>query len=168
MKTQEPIHEPAQAPIVVRVQEQDFDLGQEYELLRERSFQSGAIVLFTGLVRDFNACGAIDGIVLEHYPAMTTKALCQIGKRALKRWQLEAVTVLHRVGRLHNQDQIVLVGVAARHRSAAFEAAQFIMDYLKTQAPLWKKEISAQGCAEWVDAKDSDQRSRERWATDLD
>jgi len=157
------VHRSVDTLINIRVEPQDFDVGAEYNLLRERSENSGAIVLFTGLVRDFNADGAIDGIILEHYPAMTQKTLQTIVQRALSKWQLEAVTIIHRVGKLLNHDQIVLVGVSARHREAAFDGASFIMDFLKTEAPFWKKEVTPQGDAQWVDAKVSDQRARERW-----
>lgn len=152
-----------QEAIQIRVEPQDFELGTEYERLRLRSNSSGAIVVFTGLVRDFNAEGAIGGIILEHYPAMTQKSLKAIAKRASEKWGLEGITVIHRVGELQNHDQIVLVGVSARHRAAAFDGARFIMDYLKTEAPFWKKEVTAHGDAEWVEAKESDQRARERW-----
>ncbi|MDF1645350.1 MAG: molybdenum cofactor biosynthesis protein MoaE [Pseudomonadales bacterium] len=149
--------------IQIRVEPRDFELGVEYESLRRRSSASGAIVAFTGLVRDFNAAGSLAGIILEHYPAMTIKSLYAIAEQAMAKWQLEAVTIVHRVGRLESHDQIVLVGVSARHRDAAFDGARFIMDYLKTEAPFWKKEVSEAGGEEWVDAKDSDQRARDRW-----
>lgn len=152
-----------QEAIHIRVEPQDFELGAEYERLRQRSKSSGAIVLFTGLVRDFNAEGALGGIVLEHYPAMTNKSLKTIAKRAMDSWALEAVTILHRVGELQNHDQIVLVAVSATHRAAAFDGARFIMDYLKTEAPFWKKEVTTSGESDWVEAKESDQRARERW-----
>ena len=152
-----------QEAIQIRVEPQDFELGTEYERLRLRSNSSGAIVVFTGLVRDFTAEGAIGGIILEHYPAMTQKSLKAIAKKASEKWGLEGITVIHRVGELQNHDQIVLVGVSARHRAAAFDGARFIMDYLKTEAPFWKKEVTADGDAEWVEAKESDQRARERW-----
>lgn len=153
----------AESAIEIRVESQDFDVGKEYNLLRERSRFSGAVVVFTGLVRDFNAEGAINGIILEHYPAMTHKSLSLIVGQAKAKWELESVTLIHRIGELLNHDQIVLVGVSARHRDAAFDGARFIMDYLKTEAPFWKKEVTAEGDAQWVDAKLSDQRARERW-----
>jgi len=151
------------AAVQIRVEPRDFELGAEYEALRKRSASSGAIVTFTGLVRDFNAQGALNGIILEHYPAMTVKSLHAIAEKARVKWDLEAVTIVHRVGALENHDQIVLVGVSARHRDAAFDGARFIMDYLKTEAPFWKKEVTSTGDTEWVDAKASDQRARERW-----
>ncbi|MEE2730864.1 MAG: molybdenum cofactor biosynthesis protein MoaE [Pseudomonadota bacterium] len=152
-----------QEAIHIRVEPQDFELGVEYERLRERSHTSGAIVVFTGLVRDFNASGALDGIVLEHYPAMTHKSLKAIARKAVSLWGLESVTIVHRVGELRNHDQIVLVGVSATHRAAAFDGARYIMDYLKTEAPFWKKEVTSSGASDWVEAKESDQRARERW-----
>ena len=152
-----------QEAIQIRVEPQDFELGAEYEQLRQRSNTSGAIVVFTGLVRDFNAEGAIGGIILEHYPAMTQKSLKSIAKKAMEKWGLEGITIIHRVGELQNHDQIVLVGVSAKHRAAAFDGARYIMDYLKTEAPFWKKEVASDGAAEWVEAKESDQRARDRW-----
>lgn len=153
---------PASA-IQIRVEPRDFELGVEYESLKARSSSSGAIVTFTGLVRDFNAEGHLSGIYLEHYPAMTIKSLYSIAAKAVAKWELEAVTIVHRIGRLENHDQIVLVGVSARHRDAAFDGARFIMDYLKTEAPFWKKEVTEAGESEWVEAKGSDQRARDRW-----
>ncbi|MGB3620672.1 molybdopterin synthase catalytic subunit MoaE [Ketobacter sp. MCCC 1A13808] len=147
----------------IRVQPEDFDFGKEYQNLRSRSGGAGALVFFAGLVRDFNAGGGLSGIVLEHYPAMTQKSLQRIAEDALRRWELAAITIIHRVGELHNHEQIVLVGVAARHRAEAFDAAQFIMDYLKTEAPFWKKEVLSSGETEWVDAKNSDHLARDRW-----
>ncbi len=153
----------AQEAIQIRVEPQDFELGAEYERLRQRSPSSGAIVVFTGLVRDFNAEGGLNGIILEHYPSMTRKSLNAIAKKALEHWELEGVTIVHRIGELQNHEQIVLVGVSARHRAAAFDGARYIMDYLKTEAPFWKKEVTPDGEADWVEAKESDQRARERW-----
>jgi len=147
----------------ILVQEADFDVAAQYNALRTQCDNSGAIVLFTGLVRDFNAQGGIEGLVLEHYPAMTHKSLEGIVQKAEARWPLLGVTVIHRVGKLNNADQIVLVAVASQHRDAAFEAAQFIMDYLKTEAPFWKKECLSDSEGQWVEAKESDQRARDRW-----
>ena len=148
--------------IQVLIQQNDFDLAAEYAALRRDNPQAGAIVTFTGLVRDFNANGQVDSIFLEHYPAMTEKALRRIAEQAGERWDLYAVTVIHRVGVIHSQEQIVLVAVASLHRHDAFAAAEFIMDYLKTEAPFWKREQGAGG-SDWVEAKDADQRARERW-----
>ncbi len=145
------------------VQEADFDVADAYNKIRERSHNSGAIVLFTGLVRDFNEDGGIEGLILEHYPAMTEKSLKGIVEKARQRWPILATTIIHRVGKLHNSDQIVMVAVSSQHRAAAFEAAQFIMDYLKTEAPFWKKECLNGSDEKWVEAKDTDQRARDRW-----
>lgn len=147
----------------IGVQESDFDVAKEYEALRQRCPKSGAIVLFTGLVRDFNDSGSIQGLELEHYPAMTEKSLAAIVDRARERWPIEAVTLIHRVGKLLNTEQIVLVAVASQHRAAAFSSAEFIMDFLKTEAPFWKKEQVSDSECRWVEAKLSDQKARESW-----
>ncbi len=151
------------AKFEIKIQSEDFDFGEEYQKLKQRSLGAGAVVLFTGLVRDFNEAGELKGILLEHYPAMTEKSLSKIAEAAVSRWNLSGVTIVHRVGEILNHEQIVLVGVSAQHRAEAFEAAQFVMDYLKTEAPFWKKELTAQGKAEWVQAKETDQRARRRW-----
>ncbi len=147
----------------VKIQTQDFDIGEEYQRVSESAQGAGAVVLFTGLVREFNAQGGVEGIILEHYPEMTEKSLRLIVEKALQRWSLMTVTVIHRVGRLNSFDQIVLVAVAAKHRAEAFAASEYIMDYLKTEAPFWKQEVSSTGESTWVEAKVSDQRARERW-----
>lgn len=148
--------------IHIQIQPDDFDLSAEYGRLRRENPQAGAIVTFTGLVRDFNADGEVAGIVLEHYSGMTEKTLQRIADEAVARWSVAGVTIIHRVGALGGAEQIVLVGVASRHRREGFAAAEFIMDFLKTEAPFWKRERSPDG-EQWVDAKDSDQRARERW-----
>ncbi|GAA5216614.1 molybdopterin synthase catalytic subunit MoaE [Corallincola platygyrae] len=151
----------------IRVQTQDFDLGAEYQQLASQS-DCGAVVTFTGLVRDYTdpqkvtSPAPVSELFLEHYPGMTEKALASIVERARARWPLGPVTVIHRVGALPLNAQIVFVGVASAHRQAAFSAAQFIMDYLKTEAPFWKKETSG-GQTQWVDARESDQQERRRW-----
>lgn len=150
-------------PDQIGVQESDFDVAKEYESLRLRCPKSGAIVLFTGLVRDFNDSGSIQGLELEHYPAMTEKSLAAIVQRARERWPIEAVTLIHRVGKLLNTEQIVLVAVASQHRAAAFSSAEYIMDFLKTEAPFWKKEQVSDSECRWVEAKLSDQKARESW-----
>lgn len=144
----------------IKVQTEDFDLATEYNHLNG-AHTSGAVVTFSGLVRDDE--GQLLGLELEHYPGMTEKALSKIVEVAATRWSLNAVTVIHRVGYLKVNEQIVFVGVASAHRGAAFEAASFIMDYLKTQAPFWKKEHSVNGGQVWVAAKDTDQQAAERW-----
>ncbi|HVK99934.1 MAG TPA: molybdopterin synthase catalytic subunit MoaE [Dongiaceae bacterium] len=148
--------------IHIQIQHDDFDLNAEYQRLRRENPQAGAVVTFTGLVRDFNADGKVSGIVLEHYSGMTEKTLQRIADEAVTRWQVDGVTIIHRVGELSGAEQIVLVGIASRHRSESFSAAAFIMDFLKTEAPFWKLERSPEG-EQWVDAKLSDQRARERW-----
>lgn len=148
--------------IHIQIQPDDFDLSAEYGRLRRENPQAGAVVTFTGLVRDFNADGEVAGIVLEHYSGMTEKTLQRIADEAVARWSVAGVTIIHRVGALGGAEQIVLVGVASRHRREGFAAAEFIMDFLKTEAPFWKRERSPDG-EQWVDAKDSDQRARERW-----
>lgn len=122
------------------------------------------MVTFTGLVRDFEGQGSIDSLSLQHYPGMTEKLLQQIVDQANSRWQLLGTTVVHRVGKLLPSEQIVFVGVASQHRAAAFEAAQFIMDYLKTKATFWKK-VDQKGQQQWVESKASDQAASQRWAT---
>lgn len=148
--------------IRIQVQTDDFELAQEYQRMREQNPQCGAIVSFVGLVRDFNAEGVLKGIFLEHYPAMTEKVLQKLAERAQARWPLGGITILHRVGPLCASEQIVLVMVAARHRAEAFAAAEYLMDFLKTEAPFWKREDSERG-QHWVEAKATDQRARERW-----
>ncbi|KPD21834.1 molybdopterin synthase catalytic subunit MoaE [Idiomarina abyssalis] len=147
--------------ISVRVQQEDFDLATEYQRLAQNK-QCGAVVTFTGLVRD-SVEGGLRGLELEHYPGMTEKALTDIVEEAQKRWDLRGVTVIHRVGYLSLNEQIVMVAVASGHRQAAFSAASFIMDYLKTQAPFWKKEHTEEG-EHWVEAKQSDQQAAEQWS----
>jgi molybdopterin synthase catalytic subunit len=146
---------------MLNVQYEDFDLAKEYASLKVRADNAGGIVMFVGLVRDLP-----DGLLqmtLEHYPQMTEKALANIIADAKQRWPLQAVRIIHRVGNLQTSDQIVFVGVASAHRAAAFSAAEFIMDYLKTQAPFWKKEKQTNN-EQWVEAKDSDNQALEKWA----
>jgi molybdopterin synthase catalytic subunit len=147
---------------MISIQHKDFDLSFEYQQLRENCEGDGAIVTFTGLVRDYNADGSISGLFLEHYPGMTEKSLMDICLQARNRWPLGQIRVIHRVGQLDANEQIVFVGVTSAHRAAAFSAAQFIMDYLKTQAPIWKQENSAKG-PKWVQAKDSDVTAANKW-----
>ncbi len=146
----------------VQVQTGNFDLQEEYDALRALSQGIGAIVSFVGLMRDLNQGASIQGMYLEHYPGMTEKSLQNIVDEAKNRWPLLGVKVIHRVGKLLPADQIVLVCVASAHRQAAFEANNFIMDFLKTRAPFWKKELTPNG-EHWVDAKDSDQQAANRW-----
>ena len=146
----------------IRVQVQDFDLGAEVNALRAGNPKIGGIVAFVGLVRDVNDGAAISTMTLEHYPAMTQKALVDIVDQASARWDVIDATVIHRVGQLQPTDQIVLVIVASGHRGDAFEACAFIMDYLKTQAPFWKKESTPQG-ERWVEFRTSDELATSRW-----
>ncbi len=152
---------------MISVQTEDFDFPLEYQQLRERSLQSGAIVMFVGLVRDFSENTQVSSMTLEHYPGMTENVLNNIAEQARQRWPLDGIRIIHRVGELHATDQIVLVGVSSAHRIAAYEASQFIMDILKTEAPFWKKESTKtqQGEAgeRWVDAKVSDSKQAEDW-----
>jgi molybdopterin synthase catalytic subunit len=152
---------------MISVQNEDFDFPLEYQQLRERSLQSGAIVMFVGLVRDFSENAQISSMTLEHYPGMTEKVLAGIAEQAHQRWPLDGIRIIHRVGELHATEQIVLVGVSSAHRIAAYEASQFIMDILKTEAPFWKKESTksqqGDGGARWVDAKTSDSKQAADW-----
>lgn len=149
----------------ILVQRADFSLGEEYERLATRH-DSGAIVTFVGKVRDFNQGDAVKGLSLEHYPGMTEKALVDIVNQARARWPLQECTLIHRIGDLLLGDQIVLVAVSSAHREAAFEACHFIMDFLKTRAPFWKKELTAEGIQRWVEAKQSDDAAAARWRQD--
>jgi molybdopterin synthase catalytic subunit len=146
----------------VRIQTEDFDVGRELAAVRAGNPKIGAIASFVGLVRDINHDSRITSMTLEHYPGMTEKALQAIADEALTRWQIIDYTVVHRVGALRPADQIVLVIIASGHRGDAFAACEFIMDYLKTRAPLWKKERTPEG-ERWVEARDSDDGAASRW-----
>ncbi|AXK38899.1 molybdopterin synthase catalytic subunit MoaE [Crenobacter cavernae] len=146
----------------VAVQTKAFDAGAELARLSADP-AVGALVSFTGLVRDYGDTTGVAALELEHYPGMTEKALMAIVDDARARWPLSAATVVHRVGRLALGDAIVLVVVAASHRRDAFAAAEYLMDYLKTRAPFWKKEIGRDGTAHWVEAKASDEAAAGRW-----
>ncbi|WP_323765056.1 molybdenum cofactor biosynthesis protein MoaE [Marinovum sp.] len=145
----------------VRVQQEAFDLGVEAAGFAAAQSDMGAVVTFTGIVRD-GAEGGMVAMEIEHYPGMTQKALEEIAAQAVRRWDLGDALVIHRYGRLGRDEMIMMVATAARHRRAAFEAAEFLMDYLKSRAPFWKKEIAADG-AEWVAAKDEDEDALSRW-----
>lgn len=145
----------------ISVQQEDFDPGVEYQQLAN-SQSVGAITTFTGTVRNLNLGDQVGGLFLEHYPGMTEKALQAIVDEAQQRWTLQAVRLIHRIGQLHPGDRIVFVGVTSAHRKEAFAACEFIMDYVKTRAPFWKKETTPDG-DRWVDARDSDQEAAERW-----
>ena len=146
----------------VSVQEADFDVSAECARLTGGRADIGALVTFTGLVRDHGGGETISAMELEHYPGMTEKALREIAEAALSRWPLQGAVVIHRYGALSPADRIVLVATASPHRQAAFEAAEFLMDWLKTKAPFWKKETTEQG-ARWVDARESDDVAASRW-----
>lgn len=147
---------------IIKVQEADFDLGAEVAALRIGHPEVGAVAVFVGAVRDLNDGSEVQSLELEHYPGMTERALEAIVARAEARWELAGVSVIHRYGKLLPTDQIVLVAVASAHRGNAFAACEFIMDYLKTEAPFWKKEGIASG-SRWVDARESDATARARW-----
>ena len=147
----------------VRVQSEDFEIGAEVARLTAGRTDIGAIVTFTGTVRADNKGSTITGMTLEHYPGMTEQELARVEAEANARWPLQASLIVHRVGELKSGANIVLVVTASAHREAAFDAAAFLMDYLKTRAPFWKKEVGADGRGQWVDARESDDRATERW-----
>ncbi len=147
--------------IQIAVQSQTFDQNAVYHWLSE-SHSIGASVIFVGKVRDLNLGDNVSSLFLEHYPAMTEKALREIVEEACSRWQLERVSVIHRVGLLHTGDEIVLVGTASAHRGDAYAANEFIMDFLKSKAPFWKKEQTDQG-ERWIEARDSDKQALTKW-----
>ena len=150
--------------MAVRVQEADFDVGAELAALRGKDPQIGALASFVGLVRELNDGAGVSELTLEHYPGMTERALQAIVSEACRRWAIIDALVIHRVGRLLPTDQIVLVAVAAAHRGDAFAACQFIMDYLKTRAPFWTRELTPEG-ARWVAALAADDEAADRWQT---
>lgn len=149
------------AETLIAVQAEPFDQNALYRWLSE-PHSVGATTLFIGKVREMNLGDSVSGLYLEHYPAMTEKALREIVEAARKRWDLERIAVVHRIGQLHTGDEIVLVGVSAAHRGNAYHANEFIMDYLKTQAPFWKRETTAQG-ERWIEGRESDQQAAQRW-----
>ncbi len=149
---------------MIRVQREDFDLGAELAALTAGNPKVGGLAVFVGLVRDLSGDSAVGAMTLEHYPGMTERMLEKIEAEARERWPLEASLVVHRYGRLEPGDQIVLVATASAHREAAFEACQFLIDWLKTKAPFWKLEETAEG-SRWVEARDSDNQAATRWAT---
>lgn len=146
----------------VRVQNEDFDAAAEMRKLCAGNTKIGAVVSFVGLVRDVNDGSSVSCMTLEHYPGMTEAALSMIVEQAKGRWEVLDCTIIHRIGSLKPADQIVLVMVASAHRGQAFEACEFIMDYLKTRAPLWKKEQTAAG-EHWVEAREGDESAASRW-----
>ena len=149
----------------VKVQSHDFDLTTETALLRSACGPKvGAVALFLGTVRDLNEGAVVSNMELEHYPGMTEKSLLDFCQQACARWDIHEPLIIHRVGALKPLDQIVLVAVASAHRGEAFQACEFVMDYLKTNAPFWKKEQTPAG-VKWVDARESDDLAAKRWAT---
>jgi molybdopterin synthase catalytic subunit len=149
----------------VSIQTQDFDIGQEHMQLRAQDVRVGAVCSFLGTVRSQNDGLAVAGMTLEHYPGMTEKAILSMLSQAAERFDIYAARVIHRVGDLLPGDQIVWVGVTSAHRGLAFQACEFLIDYLKTQAPFWKKEQTPAG-ARWVDARVSDDEALARWGID--
>lgn len=150
-------------PFSIAVQQQDFDIGHEYAELIADDTAAGAVVFFVGRVRDINDGRRVTSLSLEHYPGMTENILQHILNEAKARWELLAARIIHRVGALHLGEQIVFVGVSSVHREHAFQAAEFLMDFLKTQAPFWKKEVGDDGAEQWVAAKASDQQRKRQW-----
>lgn len=145
----------------IRVQEDAFDLGGEANAFAARQKGMGAVVTFTGIVRDLGQ-GNLQAMQIEHYPGMTEKAISKIAEEALSRWKLGDILVIHRHGVLQAEDLIMMVATASPHRVEAFEAAEFLMDYLKSRAPFWKKEVTPER-ADWVEAKDEDEDALSRW-----
>ena len=147
----------------VRVQTEDFDVSCEIARLRESNPKVGAVASFVGIVRDLNDGDEVATLTLEHYPGMTEKSLEDIVGEARQRWDIYDALVVHRVGTLKPLDQIVLVVVTSAHRGESFKACEFLMDYLKTRAPFWKKEVTPEG-SRWVDARSSDDAAADRWS----
>jgi molybdopterin synthase catalytic subunit len=148
--------------IDIRVQAEPFDIAAEQEGLWRGRPQTGALVTFVGLMRDMNEGDPVSRMTLEHYPGMTEKALISIAEEAAGRWEVQGIRILHRIGELSPQDPIVLVAVTGSHRGEAFRACEFLIDYLKTRAPFWKKEIT-DGGERWVDARTTDNDAADRW-----
>ena len=146
----------------VSIQTHDFDVSQELAMLRAGDARVGAVCTFLGTVRERNDGSAVSSMELEHYPGMTEKSIEAMMEEAQKRFDIYAARVIHRVGLLHPEDQIVMVAVTSAHRGESFQACEFLMDYLKTQAPFWKKEVTPEG-SRWVDARVSDDQALARW-----
>jgi len=146
----------------ISIQQDDFDIAEESRLLRESNSNTGAIVTFSGLVRDLDNERKVESLILEHYPGMTESSLEKIIAQAQSRWSILDVTVIHRIGELQAGEQIVFVAVASLHRGEAFSACEFIMDFLKTRAPFWKKCRDENG-ESWVEAKSTDEDASARW-----
>ncbi len=149
------------AEIKISVQTDPFDQQHIYRWASELA-ETGATVIFIGKVRDMNLGDAVSGLYLEHYPAMTEKALREIAEQAAQRWELQRIYIVHRVGQLYTGDEIVAVAVSSAHRGNAYQANEFIMDYLKVKAPFWKKETTPEG-DRWLDSRNSDEQAAEKW-----
>jgi molybdopterin synthase catalytic subunit len=147
---------------MIRVQREDFDVGAEHDRLARGNPRVGGIASFIGLVRDMGGGARVRALTLEHYPGMTEKKLAEIEAEAHRRWPLDAVTIIHRYGRLEPGERIVLVATASPHRAAALEACHFLIDWLKTEAPFWKSEETPAG-ERWVEAKAEDDAAKARW-----
>ncbi len=150
---------------MIRVQREDFDIGRELEALTRGKTGVGGVACFLGLVRDMAGDKAVGAMTLEHYPGMTERELARIEEEANRRWPLAASLIVHRYGRLERGERIVLVATASAHREAAFQACEFLVDYLKTKAPFWKQEETPDG-PRWVDAESRDDEAATRWTTD--
>lgn len=150
---------------MIRVQQNNFVVADEYHALADDN-NDGAVVTFIGKVRDFNEGLGVQGLSLEHYPGMTEKVLSNLESEAREHWPLNKVTIIHRVGDLTLGEQIVFIGVTSPHRKAAFAACEFLIDFLKTKAPFWKKELTTEG-SKWLDAKTSDSEVLQQWTTKL-
>ncbi|MFT6790791.1 MAG: molybdopterin synthase catalytic subunit [Pseudoalteromonas rhizosphaerae] len=147
---------------LISIQEHDFDIACEYSKIRKYTQSDGAIVTFTGLVRELTKRGNLRYMELEHYPGMTEKSLMKICKKAREIWPIGIINIIHRTGRLTPDEQIVFVGVSSQHRKAAFASTEYIMDFLKTNAPFWKKEVTLEG-EFWVESKSSDKQKADEW-----
>ena len=147
---------------MIRVQHEDFDIGAELAMLAAGNHQIGGIASFVGLVRDMGSGDRVSALTLEHYPGMTEKKLAEIEAEARRRWPLDAVLIIHRYGRLEPGDRIVLVATASPHREAALAACHFLIDWLKTDAPFWKREETPEG-ERWVARRDEDDEAKRRW-----
>ena len=147
---------------MISIQHEDFDVGAEYKALVENDTSAGAVVTFVGRVRDLNLARNVLGLHIEHYPGMTEKSLQSIVDEAQARWKILRYKIIHRIGDLHLGDNIVFVGVTSAHREDAFSAADFLMDYLKTRAPFWKKELTDQGSV-WIESQEKDATAVQRW-----
>lgn len=146
----------------ISIQAHDFDLAHEYSKIQKYTESDGAIVTFTGLVRELTERGDLRYMTLEHYPGMTEKSLMKICEQARERWPIGVINIIHRIGKLTPDEQIVFVGVSSKHRKAAFASTEYIMDFLKINAPFWKKEVTSEG-EFWVKSKSTDKQKADEW-----